>query len=1696
MNSFNKFFENSDEEIIIEENEEIEDSLIEVDDTIYEIDLYNNLIGDLPLYMQNNRKIQEEYIKLTKHIINLKNEAKLRDVEDIEDYPDMKSIYDQDFGVSWIFPVVLDKKKLYKKIEINADNDEMEQYVDIASNKGVLYEDFIDELKKDIQYLDEYQRDKLSFPNYKKITYELDAPYVIKKDLKKRDVGYKIYLNNYVKLLRFFNLENKFWEIHEGFGPEKFTYELYDETGKRVGSRKAQILSGEFTNIIGFFVLGNNQTNILDVLEGEPWLDRIRMIGEATKIKRNDKAIVELKDHGLINGDKVMITDSNSEPSINGEYLNIKVINQNEFMIPVRIGSEGKEGTFAKIYTTTKLRFDKKKLDNYGQDAYLYLFPEKEIEEIEWKQLVKKILPSADSIVNANLPLLENASTIDDVDKVLNRFSINFRNLGYENYFGISEILEGKYIENKKRLNNFDYDKFYGEILKMRDEMVGKNMELKVKNDILFGDKYIFDKTIIKYYGNYPNVGTDVDSIASRYNWIINTPDHGKLYYLLLELDKVKEYKEGKIDIVGREREIKKGIEEIKKELKGIKDAKNCEKRIISPVKIYESFNELVKDVGKITDFNEGDYALIESKKSHENGMIYVWNGMNWVQDTLIQSLDDLCLLGVDKIKNFDLEKLHCLFRNACKNKKVVRLENRLEKLENELEIYGNLKTGVDEEKDIKGKIYLAELNLQIYLREIESTKKEETVEVYEKDIDSIYLDIMKIPDLQQQEYYRNLLIKKDGIIIDQDIYSIRTGKKICCGHYYYQLKIASGTNPIYSEKVTEEMLAVFGSEEQNGIIYCNHCGRPLMLMEYDTAEGLSKTTGEISKQREIIKSEIQELKEEIEADDKGEKEIELLECSGMELRNELTKMGLHTDQIVKSKEICNKLNSLNIKTGIVIKKKDFVNIIVDVIQKMQKIIEYDKFRSIELIKMKKSGVDFAKMGPQIINKMIKERYNNLLRIKKITFIAARLLIQYQNMIPVQYPSGKRSGVVFEGFSGDKGFEYMSLLIDESKIMPIIKETSKGEKKEFLQIGAIKREVKKSFEDLSDLSSIKKLKMERKIYDQKIKLNNEEKSQILVKNIPEFPKLNNNFEKEVGKLKLFKQYKEYEKALYERQKYIGSEIVKAINQVITTADDKERDNPKSIELSCCYEPIGDNYYKYIEEKTDINIKEMIEESKVNSYYYVLFLNGGVLMKHYPEKKPYINITTENKGYNIEEVRKYLFLTYIDNGIFRGEKHEYNEEGICLLTGQKKSDILKKNYNEEQERALIKSIIDKTVKKLVLGGSKRDVEEIEERDRNLVDNIDIDELKKDAGDLYKDINIFVEKLLSLTKKAGNKEYIKNFKEKLETLGRYNNIFEAETKIIENRLMNKEIDLVHFENKMLRTKVYNLRRFINNYFRRYISMVQNMFNPIEHITRLEDMDESISKDLQKYMFNRENFITNYLTKKNSEIFKKLNFDISGKVINNICGDIDKWNENYTKIIKEVNFNLSNLSEALLYILVRNLLRFISKDIEKDTKKNEEIAGFIMEIFEMIFEDMKNLDYTMDTFLPGDYRTMEKVTEKEDIKSDTVRMIDDLSYKFRKVRDMGEYEEVYDELEKEDKRLSAKEGFLKEYKDKFGKDPTDNEIIDYMEEMDKEKELDEDIDNEEYMMSKIVEEGDDVLEIGDGYGEMPQGGEEGDF
>ena len=1671
-NEFSKFFEEPNTNIVIETQEQLEDIQID-DDIVYEIDVYNNFMASLPIYEQNNKKIQEKYLKLSRHLIHLKNEAKKTDIDDLDDYADMSKIYDKDFQVDWIFPVVLDKKKIYKKVDIDdelQDETLMDEYVQSTSDKGIQYEDFIEELNKSIQYNDEFKRDKLSFKTYRKLTYDLQEPYIIKTDIKKKEVGFHVYMNQYAQLLRYFNIDNKFWQTYNVEGPDKMTYEQFDKDGKFIGTKTAQLNNGAYVNIIGFLILANNQDTILDALNGSPFIDRIRMIGTATKIKKNSSAIVEMKAHGLKNGDKVMIDNSNSEPSIDGEYV-VKIINDNEFMVPVNL-SDGKEGTTANIYAMTHLNMDRIDLkldDDYSgklnKRATLYIFPEKNIEEEDWKKMCKKVIPSLSTIIDSE-ESLKTAKTIDEFNSILKKFNINLNNLNYDNYFKITEIFDEQYLiarEEKKRSDLF---------LKKISENRNKLVQMSVKEDILFGDKYLYHKEVLSYYGSYPQ--TEMDSVASRYNWLLKSPDYGKLYFLIVENEKISEYKETTTgDIEKRKKDLKAQIDDIEKQLKKIDD-KVCEKRKITPVVVYPSFDKLFQDNGKITQFKKGDYALIESKKSHENGMIYEWNGMNWTQNAFIESVDDLCLFDVQKIGNFDIEKLKCLFKTACKSKNKIRLERKADLIKEEID-YIDMITKPNIERKIKDEIQSAKLRLQIYMRKIVDTKQKETIEVFIEDVDELYLDILKVDDMDTRDYYRNLLIKKDGILIGKDIYSIRTKKKICCGHYYYFLKMNEGTTSNYN-RMMNDMIAIYGTNDENGMIYCSHDGRPLTMVDYDTAEGLSKSTGEVDKQRETVMSDEDKLKDEImESIIQTDVEHDTFDCSGTDLRKELTTMGFKIEDIAKAKDICLKLNTINSKTGIVLRKSVFVSMIADILQFLQKIPDQNKFKQMELIKMKEMGVDMKTVD----TKLIMERYSNLMIIKKCSYIGARLLITYESLIPFQSPIGKRTGVIFEGFSP----EYLALLIEESRIMPIVKTGKNGTPITiYLPLGKIKDEIIKAMKDMEYLPSIKKLRKEKKDYERKKVISTEEKDDIRKKTarVSEAPALPDKYAKEVEKAKKYSDFHKFQMDLKERQAFIAQEIIDAINEAVSMTPNKQIENPKTMEYSGLQEELSPDrtYYSYISEKTKKNVEKLLEESRDNMYYTHLFLNTGCLMKHFPQKNRKFEVKTRNLGIDSQEFRKKIFLAYIQTGVFKGELHQY-EKDVCVLTGETKDAILKKEYTDADVNELLQFIIKKKMTKLYTGGSKEDLDKMAQADIDLIDATDLAQLKKESDkNLQRTINLFMEKFVRFLNKSGNKSFVSVLRERIEGLGTYKKRNEELRIRMDDNPNTLPRDIIEFENNTHRERIHHLKIIINQYFRRYMSIVSNQYDVVENIKEIPDMDTEFSIEIQKYIYDREYFLKKYLIKRDRDLFQQLEFDISSKIISNITANPDEWDKTYTKIDKIVEFNLKNLVNSLMYVLMRNLERFISSNYDSgDIEKNKVISQFIMDILDLIRADYEKMDVVDGVLIEGDYRTKEAIELDEDDKKGDLIMVS---------------REEDSKKDKEKDLIAIRDKFVSEYKKDNEKDPTENEIMDYLDNY--EKEEDNDSQDEEDDEENIIT--DDTIDVGGNYGEKPQGGEGGEY
>ena len=163
--------------------------------------------------------------------------------------------------------------------------------------------------------------------------------------------------------------------------------------------------------------------------------------------------------------------------------------------------------------------------------------------------------------------------------------------------------------------------------------------------------------------------------------------------------------------------------------------------------------------------------------------------------------------------------------------------------------------------------------------------------------------------------------------------------------------------------------------------------------------------------------------------------------------------------------------------------------------------------------------------------------------------------------------------------------------------------------------------------------------------------------------------------------------------------------------------------------------------------------------------------------------------------------------------------------------------------------------------------------------------------------------------------------------------------------------------------------------------------------------------------------------------------------------------------------------------MYVLMRNLERFISSNYDSgDIEKNKVISQFIMDILDLIKADYEKMDVVDGVLIEGDYRTKEALELDEDDKKGDLIMVS----------------REDDEKDKERDLTALRDKFVSEYKRDNDKDPTENEIMDYLDNYEKEEEdnkEDEDDDEE----TPIT---DDTIDFGGNYGEKPQGGEGGEY
>ena len=106
----------------------------------------------------------------------------------------------------------------------------------MPKKKEPIEEDGITFIEKEEEKIEnEYQKDALTFKKYVKKVFDIRRPFLIKTDLNKKDVGYHFYLKEYTNLLRYFNVDTKYWKEYNILGGlDKTQISMYDKTPEEI----------------------------------------------------------------------------------------------------------------------------------------------------------------------------------------------------------------------------------------------------------------------------------------------------------------------------------------------------------------------------------------------------------------------------------------------------------------------------------------------------------------------------------------------------------------------------------------------------------------------------------------------------------------------------------------------------------------------------------------------------------------------------------------------------------------------------------------------------------------------------------------------------------------------------------------------------------------------------------------------------------------------------------------------------------------------------------------------------------------------------------------------------------------------------------------------------------------------------------------------------------------------------------------------------------------------------------------------------------------------------------------------------------------------------------------------------------------------------------------------------------------------
>ena len=285
---------------------------------------------------------------------------------------------------------------------------------------------------------------------------------------------------------------------------------------------------------------------------------------------------------------------------------------------------------------------------------------------------------------------------------------------------------------------------------------------------------------------------------------------------------------------------------------------------------------------------------------------------------------------------------------------------------------------------------------------------------------------------------------------------------------------------------------------------------------------------------------------------------------------------------------------------------------------------------------------------------------------------------------------------------------------------------------------------------------------------------------------------------------------------------------------------------------------------------------------------------------------------------------------------------------------------------------------------------------------------------------------------------------------------------------------------------------MKQYVNEFLRENISRVANGYKPRE-----PDISWASGKEekWKERLLNNILWIEPFLTKTNGKLFKQFKFSYTAQYIEGINGKINTYDSNWEWIKYRSNFTPSDASDVIKHYFVTQLILFL--DISREGEPI--IADFIRNIFDIIKRDREILnisEFSMQKWKDTikEQRILAWARYFDAIKDEDALLFNAPYRKFTELAGNDPFTDQQESSEEFNRKIDEadKEAYLKDQAhEQLGEDASEQALESYVNDAISEDRIQSEVMEEVYN-NPILKEGEEIMDIGTEYGQMPQGTE----